>query len=147
MVAYSHLRSRRGRTRHVPRIPSGVRCLGRHSSPRNAVVGAVINVYGVAAGVLSAPVDVYVLADRKHFSAVRPVEGDVRPRLSTARRPARLRYSEESKVISAGGQRVAIRLGQIGVKEETSCILLAQLPPPKRLPGRFVPIDAVRGDE
>src|SRR3954453_8445292 len=102
MVAYSHLRSRCGRTRHVPRIPSGVRCLGRHSSPGNAVVGAVINVDGVAAGVLSAPVDIYVLPDRKHFSAVRAVEGDVRLGLTTAWRTGRLRYSEESEVVSAG---------------------------------------------
>src|SRR5215216_4375141 len=103
MVAYSHLRSRCGRTRHVPQIPSGVRCLGRHSSPRSAVVGAVINVDGIAAGVLSAPVDIYVLSDRKHFAAVRPVERDVRPRLSTARRTGRLRYSEKSEVVTAGG--------------------------------------------
>jgi hypothetical protein len=71
MVAYSHLRRRRGRTGHVPQIPSGVLCLGRDSYPRGAVVGAVINVYGVAAGVLSAPVDVSVLPDRPRFSAVR----------------------------------------------------------------------------
>ena len=147
MVAYSHLRSRRGRTRHVPQIPSGVRCLGRHSSPRNAVVGAVINVDGVAAGVLSAPVDVLVLSYRPRVSAVRPVEGDVRLGLSTARRSARLRYSEESEVVSAGGQRAAMRIGQIGVEEEASCILLAKLPDPKRLPGGFVTIHAVRGDK
>ena len=73
MVAYPHLRRRGGRTGHVPQITSGVRCLGRDSYPRGAVVGAVINVDGVAAGVLSAPVDVYVLPDRKHFSAIGPV--------------------------------------------------------------------------
>jgi hypothetical protein len=61
MVAYSHLRRRRGRAGHVPQIPSGVLCLGRDSYPGGAVVGAVINVDGVAAWVLSPPVDVYVL--------------------------------------------------------------------------------------
>ena len=66
MVAYSRLRRRRGRAGHVPQIPSGVLCLGRDSYPRGAVVGAVINVDGVAAGVLSAPVDVLVLPDRPH---------------------------------------------------------------------------------
>ena len=81
MVAYSHLRRRRGRTGHVPQIPSGVLCLGRHSYPRGAVVGAVINVDGVAAGVLSAPVDVLVLPDRPRFSAVGPEERDVGPAL------------------------------------------------------------------
>ena len=120
MVAYSHLRRRRGRTGHGPEIPSGVRCLGRDSYPRGAVVGAVINVDGVAAGVLSAPVDVLVLPDRPRFSAVGPEESDVRRGRSTARRSARLRYSEESEVVSAGGQRVAIRIGQIGVEEESS---------------------------
>ena len=58
--------------------------------------------------------------------------------LSTARRTARLRYSEESEVVSAGGQRVAIRIGQIGVEEEADSpcqVLPAQLPDPKRLPG------------
>ena len=69
MEAYSHLRCRRGRTGHVPEIPSGVLCLGRDSYPRGAVVGAVINVDGVAAGVLSGPVDVSVLPDRPRFSA------------------------------------------------------------------------------
>ncbi len=59
------------------RIPSGVLCLGRESYPGSAVVGAVINVDGVAARVLSAPVDVYVLPDRKHFSAIGPVQGHV----------------------------------------------------------------------
>ena len=78
MEAYSRLRRRRGRARHVPQIKSGVLCLGRDSYPGGAVVGAVINVDDVAAGVLSAPVDVYVLPDRKRFSAVGPVEGDVR---------------------------------------------------------------------
>ena len=89
MVAYSHLRRRGGRAAHVPQIPSGVLCLGRHSYPRGAVVGAVINVDGVAAGVLSAPVDVLVLPARPRVSAVRPEERDLRPGLSTAR----LRYS------------------------------------------------------
>ena len=81
METYSHLRRRRGRTRHVPQIPAGVLCLGGDSYPRGAVIGAVINVDGVAAGILSAPVDIYVLADRKDFSAVRPQERDVRPAL------------------------------------------------------------------
>ena len=122
MVAYSHLRRRRGRAGHGPEIPSDVRCLGRDSYPRGAVVGAVINVNGVAAGVLSAPVDVLVLPDRPRVSAVRPEERDVRCGLSTAQRSARLGYSEESEVVSAGGQRVAIRIGQIGIEEEASCI-------------------------
>ena len=77
MEAYSRLRRRRGRAGHVPQIKSGVRCLGRDSYPRGAVVGAVINVDGVAAGILSAPVDVYVLPDGQNFSAVRPEERDV----------------------------------------------------------------------
>ena len=77
MVAYSRLRRGRGRTAHVPQIPSVVLCLGRHSYPRGAVVGAVINVDGVAAGVLSAPVDVSVLPDHPRFSAVRPEERDL----------------------------------------------------------------------
>src|SRR5216117_1262871 len=81
MEAYSHLRRRGGRAGHVPQIKSGVLCLGGYSYPGGAVVGAVINVDGVAAGVLSAPVDIYVLPDRKDFSAVRPEEGDVRPAL------------------------------------------------------------------
>ena len=81
MVAYSHLRRGRGRTGHVPQIPSDVLCLGRDSYPRGAVVGAVINVDGVAAWVLSAPVDVSVLPDRQQFSAVRPEERDVWPAL------------------------------------------------------------------
>ena len=75
------------------------------------------------------------------FSAVRPEERDVRPGLSTARRTARLRYSEESEVVSAGGQRGAICIGQIGVEEEASDSPLsssaAQLPDPKLLPGGF----------
>jgi hypothetical protein len=71
MLAYWHLRRRRGRAAHVPQIPSGVLCLSRDYSPRCAVVGGVINVDGVAAGVLSAPVDVLVLPDRPRFSAVR----------------------------------------------------------------------------
>src|SRR5436189_5843159 len=77
MEAYSRLRRGRGRAGHVPQIKSGVRCLGGESYPRCAVVGAVINVDGVAAGILSAPMDIYVLPDRKDFSAVRPEEGDV----------------------------------------------------------------------
>src|SRR5262245_53656238 len=77
MEAYSRLRRGGGRARHVPEIPSGVFCLGGDSYPVCAVIGAVINVEGVAAGVLSAPVDVYVLPDCKDFSAVGPVEGDV----------------------------------------------------------------------
>ena len=81
MEAYSRLRRRRGRTGHVPQIKSGVRCLGRDSYPGCAVVGAVINVDGVAAGILSAPVDVLVLPDRPRFSAVRPEERDVGPAL------------------------------------------------------------------
>src|SRR4029077_2016154 len=58
--------------------------------------------------------------------------------------------SEESEVVSAGGQRGAMHIGQIGVEEEASCILLAQLPDPKRLPGwvRFwVTIHAVHANE
>jgi len=81
MEAYSHLRRRRGRTGHGPKIPSGVCCLGSDTYPRRAVVGAVINVDGVAAGVLSAPVDVLVLADGPNFSTIRPEECDVRPAL------------------------------------------------------------------
>ena len=81
MVAYSHLSRRRGRTGHVPQIKSSVLCLGRDSYPGCAVVGAVINGDGVAAGVLSAPMDVFVLPDCKNFSAVRSEEGDVRPAL------------------------------------------------------------------
>src|SRR6267378_3337470 len=81
MEAYSHLGRGRGRAAHVPQIPSGVRCLGRDSYPRGAVVGAVINVDCVTAGVLSAPVDVLVLPDRPRFSAVQPEERDVRAAL------------------------------------------------------------------
>ena len=81
MEAYSRLRRRRGRTGHVPQIKSGVLCLGRDSYPRGAVVGAVINVDGVAAGILSAPMDIYVLPDRPNFSAVGPEERDVGPAL------------------------------------------------------------------
>ena len=81
MEAYSHLRCGRGRSGHGPEIPSGVRCLGRDSYPRGAVVGAVINVDGVAAGVLSAPVDVLVLTDCPNFSTIRPEERDVWPAL------------------------------------------------------------------
>jgi len=80
MVAYPRLRRGRSRTGHGPRIPSGVLCLGRKSYPGGAVVDAVINVHSVAAGVLSAPVDVDVLPDRKHFSTVGSVEGEVRGR-------------------------------------------------------------------
>ena len=45
---------------HLPQIKSGVLCPGiaGDSSPRGAVVSAVINVDGVTAGVLSAPVNV-----------------------------------------------------------------------------------------
>jgi len=78
MVAYSHLRHCGRRTGHVPQIKSGVLCLGRDSYPRCAVIGAVINVDGVAAGILSAPMDVLVLTNRPNFSAVRPEERDVR---------------------------------------------------------------------
>jgi hypothetical protein len=78
MAAYSHLCRRRGRVAHVRQIPSGVRCLGCDSYPRCAIVGAVINVDGVAAGVLSGPVDVLVLPDGPNFSAVRRVERDLR---------------------------------------------------------------------
>jgi hypothetical protein len=81
MEAYSHLRRRRGRAGHVPQIPSGVLCLGRDSYPRGAVVGAVSNVNGVAARVLSVPADVLVLPDRPRFSAVRRVERDLRAAL------------------------------------------------------------------
>src|SRR6476469_3125430 len=147
MVAYSHLRRRRGRAAHVPQIPSSILRLGRDSYPACAVVGAVINVNGVAAGVLSAPVDILVLPDRPRVSAVRPEERDVRPGLSTARRSARLGYTEETEVVSAGGQRVAIRIGQIGVEEKASCILLAQLPYTKRLPSSSVTLHAVHGDQ
>src|SRR5207247_9537244 len=77
MEAYSHLRRRGGRAGHVPQINSGVLCLGGYSYPRGAVVGAVINVDGVAAGVLSDPVDIFVLPDCKNFSAVGPDEGEV----------------------------------------------------------------------
>jgi hypothetical protein len=69
MEAYSHLRHRGGGAGHVPKIKSGVLCLGRDSYPSCAVVGAVINVDGVAAWILSAPVDVDVLPDCKNFSA------------------------------------------------------------------------------
>jgi hypothetical protein len=99
MVAYSHLRCRRGRTGHIPQIPSSVLCLGRDSYPRCAVVGAVINVNGVAAGVLSAPMDVYVLPDRPRFSAVRPEERDVGPLL----------HSEVGVALGCDGQ-IALQL-------------------------------------
>ena len=81
MVTYSHLRCRRSRTGHVPLIPSGVRYLGRDSYPGCAIVGAVINVDGVAARVLSGPVDVSILPEGPRFSAVRPEERDLRPPL------------------------------------------------------------------
>ena len=68
-------------------------------------------------------------------------------RRRTARSSARLRYSEESEVVSAGGQRVAIRIGQIGVEEEASDILPAELPDSKQLSGGLVLIHAVHGDE
>src|SRR5262245_7521529 len=77
MEAYSYLCRCSGRTGHVPQIKSGVLCLGGDSYPGGAVVGAVINVDGVAAGVLSAPMDVYVLPDCKNFSAVGPVKRNV----------------------------------------------------------------------
>src|SRR5882724_10665537 len=108
MEANSRLCRGRGRAGHVPQIPSGVRCLGRDSYPRRAVVGAVINVDGVAAGVLSAPVDVLVLPDRPRVSAIRPEERDVRPGRSTARSSARLRYSQESEVVSAIPKKVKL---------------------------------------
>ncbi len=81
MEAYSHLRLRGGRAGHVPQIKSGVLCLGRDSYPGGAVISAVINVHGVAAGVLSAPMDVYVLPDCKNFSAIGSEERDVRTAL------------------------------------------------------------------
>src|SRR5215510_9308056 len=77
MVAYSGLCRRRGRAGHGPQIKSGILCLGGESYPGCAVVGALINVDGVAAGVLSAPMNVYVLPDCKNFSAVGPVKRDV----------------------------------------------------------------------
>ena len=83
-------------------------CLGGDSYPRRAVVGAVINVDGVAAGVLSAPVDVLVLPDHPRVSAIRPEERDVRPGRSTARSSARLRYSQESEVVSAIPKKVKL---------------------------------------
>ena len=78
MEAYSHLRRRRGRAAHLPQIKSGVLCPGLDSSPRGAVVSAVINVDGATAGVLSAPVDVLILPDCPNFSAVGPEQRDVR---------------------------------------------------------------------
>ena len=81
MEAYSRLRRRRRRTGHVPQIKSGVLCLGGDSCPGCAIVGAVINVDCVTAGVLSAPVNVLVLPDRPRFSAVGPEERDVRAAL------------------------------------------------------------------
>ena len=83
MEAYSYLRRRRGRAGHCPEIPSSVRCLGRDAYPRGPVVGTVINIDSVAAGVLSAPVDVLVLADGPNFSTIRPEECDVRPALDS----------------------------------------------------------------
>jgi hypothetical protein len=88
MEAYSRLRCRRGRTGHVPEIPSGVRCLGRDSYLRCAVVGAVVNFDGIAAGVSSAPPDVLVLPDRLRFAAVRSVERDLRRALHSEVRVA-----------------------------------------------------------
>src|SRR5262245_45177275 len=81
MVAYSHLGCGRGRAGHLPEIPSSVLCLGRDSYPRCGVVGAVINVDGVTAGVLLAPTHVNVLPDYKNFLAVGPEQRDVRPAL------------------------------------------------------------------
>jgi len=75
--AYSHLRCGRGRSGHGPKIPAGVRRLGRDSYPRGAVVGAVINVDGIAAGVLSAPVDVLILTYCPNFSTIRPEKREV----------------------------------------------------------------------
>ena len=77
MEVYSRLRRRRGRARHNPRKPSCVLCLSRDSYPTGTVVGAVINVDSVAAGILSAPKDVYALPDCKNSSAVAPVKCDV----------------------------------------------------------------------
>ena len=81
MEVYSRLRRRRGRARHNPGKPSGVLCLSRDSYPTGTVVGAVINVDSVAAGILSGPVKISVLTDRPEFSAVRRVERDERPAL------------------------------------------------------------------
>ena len=71
---------------------------------------------------------------------------------TTAKTSARLRCSEESEVVSAGGQRGAVRIGQIGVQEKSSDspldkLLSAQPPDSKLLPVFFVPIHAVHGDE
>src|SRR5947207_15929456 len=52
---------------------------------------------------------------------------------------------EESEVVFFGGQRVATRIGQIGVQEKSSLIQQAPLPDSKLLPGGFVPIHAVYG--
>ena len=65
-----------------------VYCLGRESAPRCAVVSAVVNFDGVAAGVSPAPVNVLVLPDRSRFSAVRPVERDLRRALHSEVRVA-----------------------------------------------------------
>ena len=83
MEAYSHLCRRRSRARHGPEIPAGVRCLGRDPYPCGSVVGAVIDVNGIAAGVLPGPVDVSVLPHRPRFSAVRRVERDEGPALNS----------------------------------------------------------------
>ena len=64
---------------------------------------------------------------------------------TTSKTSGRLRCSEESEVVSAGGQRGAIRIGQIGVQEKSSDVLLAQPPDSKLLP--FVVIHAVHADE
>ena len=73
MVAYSYLGRGSSGAGHIPQIPSGVLCLVCDVYPSGAVIGAVINVDGVTAGILAAPVDVVVLSDCKNFSAVRPV--------------------------------------------------------------------------
>src|SRR5215475_3911929 len=91
MVAYSHLGCGRSRAGHFPEIPFGVLRLGRDSYPRCAVVGAIINVDAVTAGVLSAPADVYVLPDCKNFPAVRPEQRDVGPALHSEVRVALVR--------------------------------------------------------
>ena len=58
-----------------------------------------------------------------------------------------LRYSEESEVVSASGQRGAILIGQIGPEEKSSDVLPAQLPDAKLHPVRWVLVHAVHGDE
>ena len=104
MVAYSHLRRRRSRTGHVPEIPSGVRLLGSlflstwcrcrccnqcRRCCRWGFVGSS-GCFGLCP----------IVHDSPPFG-LRSVM--YRPGLSTARRSARLRYPEESEVVSAGG--------------------------------------------